>query len=80
MLIAYHTSVELPVDRISDVKWNKAAFESLVVDPPIKELITALITNQLANEKATDLMEGKGTGTVVFSQKGSLLLINNIKV
>jgi hypothetical protein len=44
------------------VQWNKEAFASLVVDPPVKELITALVTNQLATEKSTDLMDGKGTG------------------
>jgi hypothetical protein len=48
------------------VRWNKEAFESLVVDPPVKELITALVTNQLASEKATDLMEGKGTGLIIL--------------
>ncbi|CAG8962268.1 hypothetical protein HYFRA_00005323 [Hymenoscyphus fraxineus] len=71
--------VELQVDRISDVKWNKAAFESLVVDPPVKELITALVTNQLANERATDLMEGKGTGTAAIFRLGSLLLTDIAK-
>ncbi|CAG8984024.1 hypothetical protein HYALB_00002964 [Hymenoscyphus albidus] len=65
--------------RISDVKWNKAAFESLVVDPPVKKLITALVTNQLANERATDLMEGKGTGTAAIFLLGSLLLTDITK-
>jgi hypothetical protein len=59
--------VELEVDRISEVEWNKEAFQSLVVDPPVKELITALVTNQLASEKATDLMDGKGTGRSSFA-------------
>lgn len=58
--------MQLEVDRISEVEWNKEAFQSLVIDPPVKELITALVTNQLARKKATDLMDGKGTGESIF--------------
>jgi hypothetical protein len=54
--------VDLQVEHIVPVVWNKEAFRSLVADKETKELITALVTNQLAAEKATDLMSGKGTG------------------
>jgi hypothetical protein len=37
-----------------------------VVDEDTKELVKALVTNQLANEKATDLMDGKGNGLVIL--------------
>jgi hypothetical protein len=56
----------LDVSRISDVKWNKAAFDSLVVDKETKELISALVTNQIDSEKSTDLMNGKGNGLFIL--------------
>jgi AAA+ superfamily predicted ATPase len=64
------TAVDLEVDRITDVTWNKQAFESLVVDEDTKELIHALITNQLAAEKGTDLISGKGNGLIVLLHGG----------
>jgi hypothetical protein len=56
----------LEVSRISDVKWNKAAFDSLVVDKETKELISTLVTNQIDTEKSTDLMSGKGNGLFIL--------------
>jgi AAA+ superfamily predicted ATPase len=67
---AYTTAVDLEVDRITDVTWNKQAFENLVVDEDTKELIHALITNQLAAEKGTDLISGKGNGLIVLLHGG----------
>ena len=46
--------------------WNTQAFESLVVDDDTKELVKVLVTNQLAKEKATDLMDGKRNGLVIL--------------
>lgn len=57
--------VELQVCGISDFEWNKEGFD-LVVDPPVKELITALVTSQLASEKATELVDGKVIGLLVL--------------
>ena len=65
-MLIYHPLVELQVDRISPIKWNKQAFKSLVVEDDTKELMIALVTNQLAAEKATDLMSGKGNGLIVL--------------
>lgn len=42
------------------------AFDSLVVDHDTKELVQALVTNQVAKEKGTDLMDGKGNGLVIL--------------
>jgi len=50
----------LKVAYISPVVWNKQAFDNLVVGDDTKELVKALVTNQLDAEKATDLMDGKG--------------------
>lgn len=52
--------------RIKDVIWNTKAFESLVVDKETKELVIALVTNQIDIEKSTDLMRGKGNGLFIL--------------
>lgn len=62
--------MDLRTDCISDVKWNKKAFETLAVDQDIKELITALVSNKLAADKGTDLMAGKGNGLIVLLHGG----------
>jgi hypothetical protein len=56
----------LDVSRITPVIWNTEAFNSLVVDEETKELISALVTNQIDAEKATDLMSGKGNGLFIL--------------
>jgi hypothetical protein len=56
----------LPVDQLSDVEWNKQAFDSLVVDAETKTLITAMVTNQIDAEKNTDLISDKGNGLIVL--------------
>ncbi|MCJ1360554.1 MAG: hypothetical protein MMC33_010562 [Icmadophila ericetorum] len=58
--------VDLEVDRISEVVWNKKVFESLVIDEATKESVQALVTNQLAAEKSTDLIIGKGNGLIIL--------------
>ena len=58
--------VNLQVDLIQPVIWNKESFESLVIDNDTKELIIALITNKLEAERATDLMAGKGNGLIIL--------------
>ena len=62
--------MDLKVDQISDVVWNPQAFESLVADEESKELIQALVTNQLEAEKSTDLIAGKGNGLIVLLHGG----------
>ena len=61
---------ELDVARISEVSWNKEAFESLVVEPTTKTLIKALVMQQLEEEKGTDLIAGKGQGLIVLLHGG----------
>jgi len=52
------------------MKWNEEAFKSLVVDKETKELISALVTNQIDAEKGTDLMSGKGNGLFILLHGG----------
>ncbi|KAI1357271.1 hypothetical protein F5Y08DRAFT_190022 [Xylaria arbuscula] len=62
--------LDLQVDRISEVIWNKEAFENLVLDRKTKRLIQALVSNQLESDKATDLISGKGNGLILLLHGG----------
>lgn len=62
--------LDLQVNRISEVTWNKEAFKSLVLDLKTKDLIEALISNQLAAERSTDLISGKGNGLILLLHGG----------
>lgn len=59
-------AVDLQVDQISKVSWNKDAFKSLVLDEKTKELVQALVSNQITAEKSTDLISGKGNGLILL--------------
>jgi SpoVK/Ycf46/Vps4 family AAA+-type ATPase len=58
------------VDQIRDVTWNTHSFEHLVVDPETKELIKALVTNQITREQGTDIVESKGNGLIILLHGG----------
>ena len=61
---------DLAVDRISEVRWNKEAFQKVVMDRKVKDLIRALVSKQIASEKSTDLMEVKGNGLLLLLHGG----------
>jgi SpoVK/Ycf46/Vps4 family AAA+-type ATPase len=56
----------LKVDLIREVNWNHKAFGSLVADDDTKEMIQALVSNQLAAQKGTDVIESKGNGLILL--------------
>ncbi|KAJ5454499.1 uncharacterized protein N7458_005455 [Penicillium daleae] len=58
---------KISADGTSDVKWNREAFQSLVIERKSKDLIQALVTSQLEAEKATDLISGK-TGKTLTAE------------
>ncbi|KAJ4329481.1 hypothetical protein N0V84_000116 [Fusarium piperis] len=58
--------IDLQVDHIRDVVWNDRAFSNLVADEDMKEVILALVTNQLETEKGTDLIDNKGNGLIML--------------
>lgn len=58
--------VDLEVDRIRDIAWNEQAFKSLVADEGVKELVLALVTNHLAPDKGTDVIQNKGNGLILL--------------
>ncbi|KAI0117971.1 P-loop containing nucleoside triphosphate hydrolase protein [Nemania sp. FL0031] len=63
-------SVDLNVDRIKDITWNKQSFDHLVVDHVTKELVQALVTHQIAREKGTDIIDRKGNGLIILLHGG----------
>lgn len=61
---------DLLAERINQVNWNKEAFKKVVIDEKAKDLIRALVNNQLASEVNTDLIEGKGNGLIMLLHGG----------
>ncbi|KAH7397602.1 AAA family ATPase [Cadophora sp. MPI-SDFR-AT-0126] len=62
--------VDLEVDMIRDIKWNKKSFDHLVVDSETKELIQALVIRQIASEQGTDIIDRKGNGLIILLHGG----------
>ncbi|KAK8103694.1 uncharacterized protein PG998_010727 [Apiospora kogelbergensis] len=62
--------VDLSVDHIQDVEWNKESFKHLVVEPNTKELIQALVRHQIASEQGTDIVNRKGNGLIILLHGG----------
>ncbi|TKA77498.1 hypothetical protein B0A49_00788 [Cryomyces minteri] len=58
--------VNLRVDCIKPVQWNKESFNSLAIDSNTKEMIEALVKNKIEADKATDVIAGKGSGLIVL--------------
>ncbi|KAM0228529.1 hypothetical protein ACHAP5_011918 [Fusarium lateritium] len=59
--------VLLAVDKIQPVKWNKKAFDRLVLDPKTKEMIYALVDVQTSKDKKMDdIITGKGNGLIIL--------------
>jgi hypothetical protein len=63
-------TVDLDVDRIADVVWNKNAFDHLVTDDETKELVQALVAKRLASERSTDIISGKGNSLIMLLHGG----------
>ncbi|KAL8314031.1 hypothetical protein RB597_006447 [Gaeumannomyces tritici] len=62
----YLPGFDLRRKKWGEVAWNDQAFHSLVADEDMKELVLALVTNQLASETATDLIDSKGNGLIML--------------
>ncbi|KAF7905798.1 hypothetical protein EAF00_000077 [Botryotinia globosa] len=62
--------VELHADWLSEVVWDKKAFKRLVLAQTTKDLIEASVVNQIAAEKSTDLISGKGNGLILLLHGG----------
>ncbi|KAL9035253.1 MAG: hypothetical protein Q9214_006670, partial [Letrouitia sp. 1 TL-2023] len=60
--------IRLNVDLIEDIKWNKGAFNQLVLPGKTKELIQALITARISGMQ--DIISNKGNGLVILLHGG----------
>ncbi|KAF4339550.1 AAA family ATPase [Fusarium beomiforme] len=61
--------ITLDVHALREVQWNSQAFEYLVISQVTKELIKAVVMNQLGS-KANDLIHGKGNGLFMLLHGG----------
>lgn len=52
--------------HLAEVRWDKSAFDRLVLDSTKGDLIRALVTVQAETKLAPDIMEGKGNGLVIL--------------
>lgn len=62
--------VDIEVDNISDISWNKDAFKTLAIEEQSKELVDALVNNKINADKATDRVSGKGNGLILLLHGG----------
>ncbi|KAI1171842.1 hypothetical protein F4777DRAFT_563917 [Nemania sp. FL0916] len=62
--------VILRVGWMEDVTWNEEAFKLLVINEDTKELVQAVVTNQLQAEDQTDMIRGKGNGLFILLHGG----------
>ncbi|KAH0534169.1 hypothetical protein FGG08_007238 [Glutinoglossum americanum] len=61
--------INLSIDQIGEVTWNKGAYNRLVLPSKTKELIQALVTTQISG-KMQDIIANKGNGLVVLLHGG----------
>lgn len=54
------------MDHIQPVVWNRQAIENLVMDDGTKDLIKALVSNQIQASHSTDFIPGKGDGLTIL--------------
>lgn len=62
--------MDLQVDNISEVKWDKRSFDNLAIAEENKKIIKALVLNKIERDKATDVVPGKGNGLVILLHGG----------
>lgn len=52
--------------QIRPVSWNKKAFNRLVLDDQMKDLIRALVSTQASTKRTNDIIQGKGNGLILL--------------
>jgi len=62
--------LDLNMDQVHSVIWNRKVFDTLVLDRKTKELITALVSKQILPTKSTDVIAGKGNGLILLLHGG----------
>ncbi|KAF9639188.1 hypothetical protein BFW01_g10085 [Lasiodiplodia theobromae] len=62
--------VDLQVDNIFEVEWDKRSFDNLAIAEENKKIVKALVLNKIERDKATDIVPGKGNGLVILLHGG----------
>ncbi|KAK7968785.1 hypothetical protein PG988_007858 [Apiospora saccharicola] len=60
----------IEVDNIEEITWDQDAFGKLALRKDSKELIEALVTNQIDASVGTDIVAGKGNGLILLLHGG----------
>ncbi|KAI2619518.1 hypothetical protein GGS26DRAFT_572533 [Hypomontagnella submonticulosa] len=58
--------VNLYVENFRKIDWNKKAFDRLVLEDKLKEMIYALVNVQTSAKKMDDIVTGKGNGLIIL--------------
>ncbi|KAJ0421730.1 P-loop containing nucleoside triphosphate hydrolase protein [Aspergillus carlsbadensis] len=58
--------VNLEIDKIQSIQWDKRAFENLVVDEIDKELLKAAVATRRSLRRGIDILEGKDDGLKIL--------------
>jgi AAA+ superfamily predicted ATPase len=58
--------VSLEIDKIQSIRWNKRAFENLVIDETDKELLKAAVMTRLNPRTGIDILTGKDDGLKIL--------------
>ncbi|KXH49268.1 hypothetical protein CNYM01_06984 [Colletotrichum nymphaeae SA-01] len=66
MMLRFSVAVDLYVKNTHEVDWNYKAFDRLVLDFKIKEMIHALVDVQTSAKKMDDIITGKGNGLIIL--------------
>lgn len=56
----------LSVEHVVEVKWNKDAFDRLVLKADKKKAVKALVSVHLSSRQNQDVVENKGNGLIVL--------------
>lgn len=61
-----YDTVNLYVENFRKIDWNKKAFDRLVLEDKLKEMIYALVNVQTSAKKMDDIVTGKGNGLIIL--------------
>jgi hypothetical protein len=51
---------------MTEVDWDMKAFQRVVIEENTRELMMALVKNQVNSTRTADIIEGKGNGLIIL--------------
>ncbi|KAK4166272.1 aaa family atpase [Cladorrhinum sp. PSN259] len=61
----------IKIDLVRDISWNKKAFDYLVIDSTVKELLEVMVMSKINGKRSTDIIQGKGNGLIILLHGGA---------